>query len=80
MRNVHELKLVQPYYNAVSEGRKTFEVRQNDRDFTEGDRVILYEYIPEVQAYTGRNIVREITYILDDPAYVKDGYVIFGIA
>jgi ribosomal protein S17 len=77
---VHELKLVQPYYDAVSEGRKTFEVRQNDRNFSEGDRVILHEYIPESKTYTGRNIVREITYVLDDPTYVKEGFVIFGIA
>lgn len=77
---VHELKLVQPYYDAVSDGRKTFEVRQNDRNFSVGDRVILYEYIPESKTYTGRNIIREITYILDDTAYVKEGFVIFGIA
>lgn len=29
--------------------------------------------------YTGREITCEVTYILDDPAYCKEGYVIMSI-
>ncbi|WP_449600348.1 ASCH/PUA domain-containing protein [Paenibacillus sp. Marseille-Q9583] len=77
---IHELKLVQPFYNAVEERRKTFEVRKNDRDFNVGDYLNLAEYDPEAQRHTGQGISRKITYILDDPTYVKEGYVILGIA
>lgn len=75
----HELKIVQPYYSAVESRKKTFEVRRDDRAFTEGDTVTLREWTPEYGNYTGREITREITYVLRDPMYVKTDYVIFGI-
>jgi len=42
-QKTHELKLKQPYFDAVLNGRKTFEVRFNDRDYQEGDIVIFRE-------------------------------------
>lgn len=75
----HELKLVQPFYSAVESRKKTFEVRRDDRAFAEGDTVTLREWAPEYGNYTGREITREITYVLRDPRYVKTDYVIFGI-
>lgn len=38
----HKLKIEEPYYIAVVEGRKTFEIRFNDRGFQAGDTVELY--------------------------------------
>ncbi|MBP1999736.1 hypothetical protein J2Z69_000755 [Paenibacillus shirakamiensis] len=29
--------------------------------------------------YTGSGIVKTVTYMLDNPIYVKDGYVIMGL-
>lgn len=43
----HELKIWPQYYKRVSDGTKTFEVRNNDRDFQMGDSVTLREYDPE---------------------------------
>ena len=74
-----DLKLVQPFFNAVDDGSKPFEVRKNDRPYAVGDTLILHEYDPEAQEYVGPKIVREVTYKLDDPAYVKEGYVILGV-
>ncbi len=42
----HELKIWPQYYCRVSDGSKTFEVRENDRGFQPGDTVILKEWDP----------------------------------
>lgn len=47
MSKHHELKIWPEYFKAVREGRKTFEVRVNDRDFKEGDTVELMEWVPD---------------------------------
>lgn len=44
---VHKLKTVQPFFDAVWSGEKTFEVRKNDRNFNIGDRLMLIEVVPE---------------------------------
>lgn len=75
----HNLKTWPEYYQAVCKGEKTFEIRKNDRDFKVGDTLILKEYNPEKQCYTGDNIRVEVTYILDKKPFVPDGYVCMGI-
>lgn len=76
---VHELKTLQPYFDDVINGKKTFDVRKNDRNFKVGDELILREYDREAKSYSGKSVHMEITYILDDPEYCKNGYVILGI-
>lgn len=43
----HELKIWPQYYERVADGTKTFEVRNNDRDFQPGDEITLHEWDPE---------------------------------
>lgn len=75
---VHELKTLPEYFNAVVEGKKTFEVRKNDRNFKIGDILVLKEWTRG--GYTGNMVRKKITYILDDNSgYVLDGYVIMSI-
>ncbi|KOF56798.1 hypothetical protein AGR56_09030 [Clostridium sp. DMHC 10] len=74
---VHELKTLPEFFQAVKEKRKSFEVRRNDRNFKVGDSLYLREWTGG--EYTGRKLIRIITYILDNPLYVKEGYVILGI-
>lgn len=74
---VHELKTLPEFFQAIKEGIKPFEVRKNDRNFKVGDSLYLREWAGE--EYTGRKLIRIITYILNDSLYVKDGYVILGI-
>jgi len=38
---LHEIKISEPYYHAVREGRKTFEIRRNDRGYNAGDKVLM---------------------------------------
>ncbi|WGL50653.1 DUF3850 domain-containing protein [Nocardioides sp. BP30] len=40
----HILKVVAPYFDAVADGSKTFEVRKNDRAYQRGDTLVLWEY------------------------------------
>ena len=61
----HELKTWPEYFESILTGEKTFEIRKNDRDFKRGDILILREWSPETEQYTGRYIHRVVTYILD---------------
>lgn len=73
------LKCHPKYFKDVKSGLKPFEVRKNDRDFAVGQKLLLQEYDPETEKYTGEEWEGSITYILDDPNYVKKGFVIFAI-
>jgi hypothetical protein len=61
---VHELKTWPEYFEMIFTGKKTFEVRKNDRGFQVGDILHLREYSMKTLSYTGRECKREITYIL----------------
>lgn len=77
----HELKTWPAYFAAVWEGRKTFEVRRNDRGFEVGDILTLREYLPGDGSYTGRVIEAMVAYILcDDAQGLEDGYVAMSIS
>lgn len=75
---VHSLKIDKKYYEEVLTGKKKFEVRRNDRNFQVGDLLNLNEI--EKGGYTGRSFAVEVTYILDDPQYCKENYVIMSIS
>lgn len=73
----HDLKLHPEYYEAVILGVKTFEIRKNDRNYKVGDKVILHEYYPDSESYSGRSVEAEITYITDYGQ--SDNFVVFSI-
>ena len=75
----HDLKILPQYFEAVKTGKKKFELRKNDRDYKVGDEIHLEEWEP-AGGYTGRDIVKEITYVLKDCGRfgLKDGYCIIG--
>lgn len=79
---IHELKIKKEYFEAVRKGKKTFEVRKNDRDYKVGDYLALNEIEQDdvsTLVYTGNSIIVKITYILAEPEYLKTGYVVLGI-
>ena len=78
----HTLKTVEPHFQNLLQGKKTFEIRYNeDRDFNVGDVLYLEEY-PGVGEL--RLVLRTyITHILtaeEFPEGLKPGYVILSIA
>ena len=76
---IHALKIIPPYFEDVLSGVKSFEVRLADRPYRKGDLLALNEYDEEKQRYTGRSCLVYIDYILSEPEYVKNGYVIMAI-
>ena len=77
--NVHYLKVECEFYTPLSRRLKTFEVRKNDRNFQVNDILILREWSAATEDYTGLYLCAQISYILDDPRYCKEGYVILGL-
>ena len=73
----HYIIILPEYYNAIEQGKKSFEVRFNDRNYQVNDILHLQEWTGG--EYTGREMEVEVTYLLDDPNYCKDGYVIMAI-
>lgn len=59
----HKLKIDTVFFYAVTSGRKTFEIRQNDRGYAVGDRLLLQEYATNLGVYIGGEILVEVTYI-----------------
>lgn len=79
----HELKIWPQFFNDVESERKTFEIRKNDRDYQAGDTLHLREWHPGTREYTGRELRRHITHVLDDeegyPFGLQEGYAILSI-
>jgi ASC-1-like (ASCH) protein len=73
---IHDLKLLPQFFKAVEEGKKKFEIRKNDRNFHEGDTVILHEW-SDAKGYTGYQITKKIGFITDYEQ--KPGHVVFGL-
>jgi len=76
-RQHHYIKILPEYYRAIESGKKTFEVRFNDRNYQVYDILHLQEWLNG--GYTGREITAEVTYMIDDSNYCKEGYVIMAI-
>ena len=73
----HDLKILPQYFEAIKNEEKTFEVRKKDREYQVGDYLVLQEW--DGTNYTGREIIVEVTYILDDPTYCKENMIIMSI-
>lgn len=79
MKKYHYLKTWPEYFVEVKKGFKTFEIRKNDRDFKRGDFLILQEYLPDSNKYTGEEIKVIVTYVLDKQPFVPEGYICMSI-
>lgn len=75
----HKVKILPEYFERVLEGLKTFEIRNNDREYETGDTIILQEWDSE-QEYTGREITKIIGWLTkDEELAVSEGYVVFSL-
>lgn len=74
----HDLKIARIYFEEILDGKKTFEIRYNDRNYKKDDVLILNEFLG---FYTGRKIKVKVNYMFTDPAniFLKKGFVILGI-
>jgi ASC-1-like (ASCH) protein len=58
-----EKKVWPEYFKQIMDGKKTFELRLNDFDVSEGDTIILNEWDPETKEYTGRTLEKQVGYV-----------------
>ncbi len=61
---VHDLKTWPEFYDDIDSGRKSIEIRRDDRGYKTGDVLKLREWNPKTGEYTGRVTHKEILYIL----------------
>lgn len=79
---IHKLKTIQPYFDDIVSGKKTFEVRKDDRNFKVGDRLDLFEGDASLEYLHGRNhIHRYISYKLNGGNFgIEEGYCVLGLS
>lgn len=85
----HHLKIWPEEFQRVLERKKTFEYRKNDRDFQQGEFLMLEEYEPIYSArhpktvidgrYTGRKVICFVPGILAEGFGLPEGYVCLSI-
>jgi hypothetical protein len=78
-KTVHEIKTHPTYFDAVRRGDKTFEIRKNDRGYRVGDRLLLCEFDPEFNRFTGNTVEREVTYIVQGVFGLPDDVCVMSI-
>lgn len=78
--SAHILKCWPEYFQAISTGSKSFELRKNDRDFKVGDTLILVEFDPKTQKFTGFKTKAEVDFLLKDFPGLEPGYVVMSLA
>ena len=74
---VHDLKTWPEPYTAILDGRKHFEIRQDDRGYAVGDILLLKEFdpskvgfmSPSYVGFTGREIRAVVTYMVPGGAW-----------
>lgn len=82
----HELKVWPEYFCAIECGDKPFEIRKDDRGYREGDVLLLREYSPGRDEYTGREIKARVTFcIYGSKAMgfafgIRPGFVAMGLS
>lgn len=87
MTTRHVLKSWPEIFQPMLEGTKTFDVRNDERRFNVGDTLVLREYDPKTGNYSGREIKREVMFVLmgggagSTPPYhgVARGFVVLSL-
>jgi len=60
---ITEKKVWPEYFQQILDGKKTFELRLNDFDISEGDTLILKEWGPATKDYRGRTLEKQVGYV-----------------
>lgn len=77
---IHELKTWPQYFQAITSGEKTFEIRKNDRGFKVGDTLRLCNYDPDLGRFTGHTVERKIAYIAQGVFGLPDDVCVMSLA
>lgn len=72
----HQIKLGAEFFGDTAAGRKSFELRKNDRNYKEGDMLEMEEIKDGKK--TGRKCSKRIVYMMENFEGLEDGYCILG--
>jgi len=76
----HELKCWPDEFQATCRGQKTAEFRRDDRGFAVGDGLLLCEWDPTSERYTGGQLYVTVMHIERGPDFgIPEGYVMMSI-
>ena len=78
---LHVIKIQEPYADAIIDGRKTFEVRLNDRGYNSGDKIqfkVIYQDGRFFDSHPLNDRRYQITYVHSGLGMAMN-YVVFGI-
>lgn len=76
MKVTHQIKLEAEFFDDALSGRKSFELRKNDRNYKEGDMLEMEEIKDGKK--TGRKCSKRIVYMMENFEGLEDGYCILG--
>lgn len=76
-QQVHHIRIGTAFFDDVCSGKKSFELRKNDRGYEQDDILEMSEFTNG--KYTSRSVRAQVTYILEDFAGLKEGYCIMAI-
>lgn len=81
MMTSHSLKIWPTFFEDVASGVMPFTVRRADRDFQEGDTLVLHEFDPAGDgAYSGLLVRKRVSFVGRNIQGVEPGYVVLGLA
>lgn len=78
MSSLHDLKTWPEFFAQVLTKTKTFEIRRDDRtpEFALGDQLLLREWDPKDERFTGRSAIVRVTSILrGEVPGLQEGYI-----
>lgn len=76
----HDLKTWPEPFRLMEAGLKPWEYRKNDRDYQEGDTLLLRDYDPKTQSYLGHSLRRLVILVVRGEFGIAEGYVIMTVA
>lgn len=76
----HKLRIDCELYPFLESGAKTCEFRRDDREYQREDILVLQEWLPTAQTYSGKEFRARITDVRHGGQYgIPDGYVVLSI-
>lgn len=76
----HKIKIWDEFVLDVVSGKMPFEVRLNDRNYKQGDTLIMEGWDNSIHDYSGKMIEAYVTYVLHGGVFgIEKGYVVMGI-
>lgn len=74
---VQKIKIDPVFFEDIEKGVKTFELRNNDRDYKVGQVLNIGEY--ENKEFTGRYVKKQVCYVLKGFKGLEDNWCILGL-